>query len=304
MRLEDDNPPASRQTLKKIVIPSTSSPTGGSSLSSVRDQSSEYETPGTSVAVTPAESLVKGGRSHLRSGKGSSAVISKEATQSVSKGKRKRTESDDVMDVDELLAQALQEEEYEEMPKNSKSMRVPIGKTVDSDSDKELHFKSGRPPKSQMKNSDDDDMALFDDSEAAADDLNSDQGPSATRQQMSRNKRKKTRNGLPCRAASDKAKESTRIKLDQVMDSEDDENSALSDVSVFTVDAAESDFLEDSEYDEEDQDTAVGSNAIATIGNVGEAIAPVGRRRNRRGMIPLRSSLCLSTPRIVRLNGL
>lgn len=105
-----------KKTLKEVVIPSSNfkssaqrskgvissqSPSpSDSELSSVHDQSSEYETAATSAAVTPAESLSTLSRS----------AGSKKTTDNTNKqSKRKREE----LDGDALLAQMLQEEEYQ-----------------------------------------------------------------------------------------------------------------------------------------------------------------------------------------------
>ena len=91
------------------VSPSQSSETNSSGLSSLGDQLSDHETPETSAIMTPAESLIR--REHW------STVLnqtpeSNDDTQTSKMGvsiKRKRAHMDD----DALLAQTLQEEEYQ-----------------------------------------------------------------------------------------------------------------------------------------------------------------------------------------------
>ena len=99
------------QILDKVVIPMNGRSSVASSLSSVLDQSSDYDTPGTSIIVTPAESLVKNGRSLKRPSSMSSDIISYQAKEPFI-GKRKRLEVDELMEADALLAQELQEQEY------------------------------------------------------------------------------------------------------------------------------------------------------------------------------------------------
>ena len=98
------------QVLEKVVIPSSNRGSVGSSLSSVRAQSSEFDTPATSAMVTPAESLAEGRcEEAIRS-----APSVTETSKNAQKGKRKHPEVDELMASDTLLAQALQEEEYKE----------------------------------------------------------------------------------------------------------------------------------------------------------------------------------------------
>ncbi len=100
-----------QQVLKKVVIPVNVRSSVSSSLSSVVDQSSEYDTPGTSAVATPAGSLVKEERSLKRPNRMSSNLSSYQPKKSLM-GKRKRFEADELMEADALLAQDLQEQEY------------------------------------------------------------------------------------------------------------------------------------------------------------------------------------------------
>lgn len=100
------------QILDKVVIPVNGRSSVASSLSSVLDQSSDYDTPGTSMIVTPADSLITEGRSLKRPSRMSSNIISYQAKEPFI-GKRKRLEVE-LMEADALLAQELQEQEYGE----------------------------------------------------------------------------------------------------------------------------------------------------------------------------------------------
>lgn len=115
------------QIAKKVVVPSTSSV--ASPLSSMDDQSSEHETPATSLAVTPAESVMKN-----VSARRQSTTLSKVLPKpSVSRVKRKRLDNDDLEEADARLAQALQEEEYEAESMVVKSARPSRTFVDDSD---------------------------------------------------------------------------------------------------------------------------------------------------------------------------
>lgn len=94
----------------KRILPSQSPSSYGSALSSVRGQSSEYETPGTSTAVTPAESLGRRGSLTGNSGKTGRGRPMGQPAQIGIPNKRMQ---DDILG-DALLAQALQEDEYRE----------------------------------------------------------------------------------------------------------------------------------------------------------------------------------------------
>ena len=97
---------------------SSASASSHSDRSSPREQSLDYETPGTSAVVTPAESIVKA-PTNLRQN---------------TKGKRKREIVDMVKD-DEDLAKALQAEEYSEISSQGKSKTT---RALVNDSDDDL----------------------------------------------------------------------------------------------------------------------------------------------------------------------
>ncbi|KAM0802863.1 hypothetical protein BDR22DRAFT_99995 [Usnea florida] len=99
------------QVLKEVAIPLGGRSSISSSLSSVRDESSEYDTPGTSTVVTPAESLMKEGRSMKRPSRISSSNLTCHSEESF-KGKRKRMVVDELLEADAILARELQEQEY------------------------------------------------------------------------------------------------------------------------------------------------------------------------------------------------
>ena len=99
-------------------MPSSQSPSSsGSILSSPRDQSIEYDTPGTSTVVTPAE-------------------LSIEVRKTLLNSKRKRYSTDDFA-ADARLAEALQAEEYEEI-ENKPNKRSRLSVVNDSDDDESL----------------------------------------------------------------------------------------------------------------------------------------------------------------------
>ena len=99
-------------------VPSSQSPSSVDSvLSSTRDHSIEYDTPGTSTAVTPAE-------------------MSIEVRKSLLGSKRKRHTTDDV-DADARLAEALQAEEYEGI-KSKPNKRSRLSVVKDSDDDESI----------------------------------------------------------------------------------------------------------------------------------------------------------------------
>lgn len=113
------------------VIPPSQSPPGSSSVvSSVRGHSMEDETPRTSVAVTPAESVSKGE---------SSAALknfSRGSRRSQTGAQNKRKHEDFLKDA--LLAQALQEAEYQDEPTSPPIARGRTKVTIEDSEDDEL----------------------------------------------------------------------------------------------------------------------------------------------------------------------
>lgn len=208
-------------------------------LSSVRDQSlDDYDTPGTSAAVTPAESLCKGRRPLSRPSKLVRVSLTEDA--SATKGKRKRNiaTTDSIIDTDALLARAWQEEEYakdeEEVDvKPSSARRAP--KTPIQDTDEEMDVLSN---------------------------LSGDPIEVAT----SSRKRPKLSgpSSLPSRSARDEAKRSIRRKVSQqVLDSDESAMSEDSElISEVVSDAfGESEAIEDS-LDESDAPEQLGSSSL------------------------------------------
>ena len=242
------------QVLKKVVIPASRSSLG-SSLSSLLDQSSDGDTPETSVAVTPAESVPTRGRTH--------PVASIGLTQSsLSKGKRRRTAEDDLIEADEMLAQTLQEQEWEEgLPRKSapKRQRAVVFNSDDDDTSASINVSGIE------KSSDDDGTPLM--------------------------KRRRTieQSRLPSRKARDSAQKLLASR--RVLDSEDDDGSELSDVSDFALGMLEMNGLDDTEGSEDTLDEA----GVAVDGSAGLIHADGGtptsqtaagtatRRRQRRG---------------------
>ena len=102
-----------QQVVEKVVIPINGRSSLASSLSSVLDQSSEYDTPDTSMIVTPAESLAREERS-LKCPRRMNSNISSYQPKEPFMGKRKRLEVGELIEADALLAQKLQEQEYGE----------------------------------------------------------------------------------------------------------------------------------------------------------------------------------------------
>ena len=273
------------QVLKKVVVPVNGRPSIASSLSSVRDQSSEYETPGTSVAVTPAESLVKEEQIFKRPSRISSN-ITPHRPRELFKGKRKRLEIDELMEADALLAQTLQEQEYgndqEVAPRQGRNGQIEDseesllselsrGHSPDPDNFPKLNIPTSRGFKRRRPN------ALL--SQAAPPDVDGDlsHGESLNEDEISetaitRVKRVKTihRTSMPSRAARDSANKSIRNRTScRILDSEDSDLSDHSDnVSLFGSDSG-SDAFEDSEDVDEEADDVVGAaNSLTT------AVAP------------------------------
>lgn len=274
-------PPLAQQVLKKVVIPTNSRSSVGSSLSSTRDQSSEYDTPATSAVATPAVSLVKEGKTRNFP----------KISDTSAKGKRKRIEFDDMIDADADLARMLQEKEYEEEaqmgPRPGKASR---GLIVDSEDDDDLlsdikdssdemptrrQYKSNDwvPPTSRRRvgkstlevSSDDEDV-------------------------LPQRKKAKTtpRTSLPSRAARESASKSLKESSSRrILDSDDSE---LSDLQSDVLDSdVDSDMFEDEDEVDEDEDSE-SDNATTTaapaIASANSATAPTVRRRrivSRRG---------------------
>ena len=259
-----------QQVLKKVLIPVNGPSSVASSISSVRDQSSEYDTPGTSVAVTPAESLMKEERSFKRRSRISSNVPSYLPKETF-KGKRKRLEVDELMEADAILAHKLQEQEYR---KDQEVTRGPRRVRNDPIADSEESLLSDL---SRDHSPDPDDFPELDihtskrsnrrrprallslSAPAEEDSLDEDETSGIP---MPKNKRVKTnhRTSLPSRAARDSANKSIKDRTSRrILDSEDSDLSDYSDdVSLFGSEIA-SDAFEGSEDADEEADDVVGT---------------------------------------------
>lgn len=115
----------SQQVLKNVVVPMNSRSRSSlrSSLSSIRDMSSELETPATSVAVTPAESLSKADLAKRCISSLGKFGASDAMSESSIRGKRKRAGQAKLLEADAVLVQALQTEEFERADSNGLTLR-------------------------------------------------------------------------------------------------------------------------------------------------------------------------------------
>jgi hypothetical protein len=281
-------PPVAQQVLRKVVIPTYSRSSIGSSLSSTRDQSSEYDTPATSAVATPAESLVKGGRTKNRLNMSDTSA----------KGKRRREEFDDMVGADADLARRLQEEEYGEEPqKDSRSVKVSRGLIVDSEDDddplSEINdFPDTMPTRRKYKSNDWVPPTSRRHVGNPAPEVSSDDEDD----QPQRKKPKTTsRASLPLRAARESASKSLKDGVSRhVLDSDDSELSDLqSDVLDSDVDSdlfEDEDDVEDEDEDSESDNTTAAMTAALAAASAHSATAPTVRarrivprgRRNRR----------------------
>ena len=300
------------QVLKEVAIPLGGRSSISSSLSSVRAESSEYDTPGTSTVVTPAESLMKEGRSIKRPSRISSSNLTCHSEES-SKGKRKRMVVDELLEADAILARELQEQEYGKdeqvatKPTSARSRLIEDSEeSLLSDSRGENSLEAG-------------DSAVFDPSppkrsnrghrkawlsqvpptdvegEQSEEESSIEEGISETL--MPRAKRVKTsyRSSLPSRAARQSAIGSIQIRnAGKVRDSEDSEMSDHSDdASLFESDS-ESDAFEASEDTDEEAEDVLGAPnrhttvvAASSFSSMPTAIPATGRRATgRRGAPP------------------
>ena len=294
----DEDPPSGKESsittvqhvLKRVVIPTSNRTSIGSSLSSVRDHSSEYDTPATSAVATPAESFVRERTlgSQLK------------ASGRLDRGKRKRAGADDQLEADAALARSLQEREYDEEPKPGRTSRgARQGLVNDSDEGIDELFATSylatanisdadvplsrrtkpdrlapfpppdRPPGKSLDRDDDDDESL------------------------PRRKRVKPalRASLPSRAARTSATKSLKDSGSRlIQDSDDSELSELSDTSsdasVFESEV-DSDDMEDSDEVGGDDGEGLEEHGIGTTAEsstiVADATITPARRRGRRG---------------------
>ncbi len=251
------HPGVAIEVLKEVAIPAdslqrvqqgpngssrTSSLSINSALSSIKDQSSECETPGTSVAVTPAESIFKAPSrtSGQKSKPKKTDLLSKEESNSTGKRKRNSSGADALLDDDALLAKALQEEEYAKddvQPVKGRKCRQAL--LDDSDEDMENTYEK---PKSLFNVSDNESGSLSD--------LKA--GPSPR-------KRRKLAGGrfsLPSRPSRDQARRSIKEKADAGIQDSDD--SAMSE-STFTISDNDLEISEDDMVDSDDVSRAASA---------------------------------------------
>lgn len=242
----------SRATAGRERLSSAKSHSSISSLLSSRhDQSSEYDTPGTSAVATPAESAIKVATSSRLTMRGKAVTQTRHQRtllQSGANGKRKRGEADGfvevTMEADALLAHALQEEEYQELAPSR-----------------------GRPAKARrlIEYSEEGDHVSGSSSEFSALEAPIDVG---------RSKAIKNKIGggiaLPSRAARENARKSIADKASiGILDTEDTE---LSDISEFDSE----DLGSEDSVGEEDEDLGQRPDIIAA-----PATAPSTRRPHR-----------------------
>ena len=300
----------SRQVLKQVVIPAGGCSSVASSPSSSHDPSSEYDTPGTSAVVTPAESLVKMKRSINQSSRLSSSTSSYQPKEPLI-GKRKRLEVDELLEADALLAQDLQIQAYgggqETASGPNRARDGPVGDSEETSFsgssrehslDPDDFLKVGMPTLgrsdrgrskallSQMTSKD------VDGGWSRNEPLDEDESPGI---RVPRNKRMKTnpRTSLPSRAARDSANKSIRDRISREnLDSEDSDLSDHSDEpSLFGSDII-SDASEDSELSDGEVGVFTGPTnslttamAVSTTSSAQSAVPATRRLRHGSGRV-------------------
>ncbi|KAL8908758.1 MAG: hypothetical protein Q9207_000615 [Kuettlingeria erythrocarpa] len=242
------HPGVAIEVLKEVAIPATSlervqqglngsSRTSSlsitSALSSIIDLSSECGTPGTSVAVTPAESIVKAPSriSWQKSKPKKTDLLTKEESNPTGKRKRISSGADALLDEDALLAKALQEEEYakdEVQPIKGRRRRQAL--IDDSDEDMENTYETP--------------ISLVDVSDNESGNLSDLNDRSSTKARPSPRKRRKLagRLSLPSRPARDEARRSIKEKADAAIQDSDD--SATSELTYTISDRSDSEASE------------------------------------------------------------
>lgn len=297
-----------QQVLEKVVIPVNGRWSLASSLSSNLDQLSEYDTPDTSMIVTPAESVVKGERSAKPQSTISKNHSCHESNKSF-KGKRKRLEIDELMAADAILAKELQEQEYgedQEAHFTSRPTRDVLiddsGMSLLSELSEELSPNPENPPKFDKftprrfirrrpisfpsQTAPTNAGGGWPQNESLGED-------EISKVPMPRNKRmqKDSSAALPSRAARASANKIIKeSSFRQILDSEDSDLSEFSDdVSLFG-----SDVVSDASVDSEDTDEEAGNvigpansltTAVAAASNISSgsnAIPATGRRGTSR----------------------
>ena len=317
--MDSDNEPLfakksqrTQQVLEKVVIPVNGRSSLASSLSCNIDQLSEYDTPDTSMIVTPAESVVKGERSVKHPSTISSNGSCYQSNEPFS-GKRKRPENDELMAADAILAKELQEQEYGNDQEAASTSRLIRNVLID---DSEMSLLSEL---SEERSPNPKDPPKFDKttprrfnrrwpkafpSQIAPTDVGGgwSQDESLGEDEISKvsmpnNKRLKKDNGtaLTSRAARASAnKIITDSSFRRILDSEDSDLSELSDdVSLFSSDVVSAASADSEDTDEEAGDVIGSANsltiAVAAASNFSSgssAIPAAGRRSTgRRGAL-------------------
>lgn len=258
-------PPTGRAHLLSSRSPSSSL----SALSSVRGQSTDYETPGTSAAVTPDESLGKGRKPFSHRAQLHRASLLGMRDGPAAKGKRKRPFSgfDDTIETDALLARCMQEEEYAgDIVEPSSVIKAPKTPVLD----------------------------LLDEMEVPSEP--SDEDVAVHRTSSRKRPKLSGQSSLPSRSARDAATRSIRRKAAQQI--QDSDESAMSELSEFVSgdDSDESDASEVIEDDVSDTDGigrgipalpsagAATSSGAAVRGPIGVSSTHARRRRWRERM--------------------
>lgn len=262
-------------TLKEVVIPPASfkisprrnsrlhpskSPNSScSDLSSLENQSSDYETPGTSAMMTPAESLTNRKPLPRLSRRALGAIGNVDDTQKTATdvpGKRKRPDVDE----DALLAQILQDKEYQK------------------DISEQGFVKRRR--RLAIEDSEDE-LTLSD---------NIEDPPSETDHLPAKGTRTRKKLTLPSRAARESAKKSIKAEGSRKVLDTDSDDSELSEY----ISDEDSDELAESEVAENDSsaseptatiDVPSTTDAPSTAGNGGtgrESLPSEGRQSQRR----------------------
>ena len=258
--------PAKRSASIQTAAPSQRSSSVSSLLSSQHDLSMDYDTPSTSVVVTPADLSVKSRRSHLLS-KGKISKVSNKPSQVEAEPQLKSTirtrkrgfqapANEDLLNSDACFAQRLQAEEYAE---SSVQQTKPTMKR-------------------KLRVEDSEDLGSL--SELSSDDdLNCPTRSSSVESDLQKVKKIKTggRLNLLSRAARDNARQSIADKVSLgVMDEDEDDNSLLSD---YISD-------EDSAFESDMDDDLIGNildqtdlNTAATVTGAPSTLSSRARRR-------------------------
>ena len=302
------------QVLKEVAIPLGGRSSISSSLSSVRAESSEYDTPGTSTVVTPAESLMKEGRSNKRPSRISSSNLTCHSEESFKgKRKRKRMVVDELLEADAILARELQEQEYgkdEQVAAKPTSVRNGLiedsEESLLSDSRGEKSLEAGdsavfdlSPPKRSNRGRRkvwlSHDPPTDVEGEQSQEESSIEEGIPETLKPRAKRVKTSYRSSLPSRAARQSAIGSIQTRnAGKVRDSEDSEMSDHSDdASLFESDSESDAFEAFEDTDEEAEDVVGAPNRHTTVvaasssSSMPTAIPATGRRATgRRGAPP------------------